>query len=150
MFIADTGNNCIRKITASTGIIDSIAGTSSGGYSGDNGPATSAVLNGPQGVDVDASGIQDYTAIVYHMPSYSILPGNVYVSDSYNNRIRKIAISTGIITTIAGTGASSYSGDDGDATSATFYRPYSIAVDAAGIHATISPPLIVLSLHLSS
>ena len=129
MYIADFGNNCIRKITVSTGIIDSIAGTSTGGYGGDNGPATSAVLNGPQGVDIDAS-------------------GNVYLSDTLNNRIRKVTASTGIITTIAGTGTSSYSGDNGPATSATLYRPYAVVVDASGIHANITTlfPLTYLPL----
>ena len=58
--------------------------------------------------------------------------GNVYIADFYNHRIRKVTISTGIITTIAGTGASSYSGDGGAATSATLYNPYGVALDASG------------------
>ena len=58
--------------------------------------------------------------------------GNVYIADFYNHRIRKVTISTGIITTIAGTGASSYSGDGGAATSATLYYPTGVAVDASG------------------
>ena len=58
--------------------------------------------------------------------------GNVYIADEYNHRIRKVTISTGIITTIAGTGTSSYSGDNGAATSATLYSPYGVAVDASG------------------
>jgi len=56
VYIADTSNNCIRKMTVSTGIITTLAGTGSGSYSGDNGAATSAALNSPQGVAVDASG----------------------------------------------------------------------------------------------
>ena len=56
----------------------------------------------------------------------------MYIADTYNNRIRKVTVSTGIITTIAGTGTGSYSGDNGAATSATFYNPYGVAVDAAG------------------
>ena len=56
--------------------------------------------------------------------------GNVYIADSGNNRIRKV--STGIITTIAGTGSTSYSGDNGAATSATLYFPMGVAVDASG------------------
>ena len=56
----------------------------------------------------------------------------MYVADYYNNRIRKVTVSNGIITTIAGTGASSYSGDDGAATSATLNYPYGVAVDASG------------------
>ena len=60
--------------------------------------------------------------------------GNVYIADSYNHRIRKVTVSTGIITTIAGTGTSSYSGDNSAATSATLRYPYGIAVDTTGIH----------------
>ncbi len=57
MYIADRNNNCIRKVTISTGIISTIAGTGSGTYSGDGGAATSAALYLPQGVTVDSSGI---------------------------------------------------------------------------------------------
>ena len=56
VYIADYSNHCIRKVTVSTGIITTIAGTGSNGYSGDNGAATSATLNGPHGVAVDTSG----------------------------------------------------------------------------------------------
>ena len=59
--------------------------------------------------------------------------GNVYIGDTYNNRIRKVTVSTGIISTIAGSSTSgSYSGDNGAATSATLYRPWQVAVDASG------------------
>ena len=58
--------------------------------------------------------------------------GNGYIADTNNNRIRKVTVSTGIITTIAGTGASSYSGDNGPATSAALYYPAGVALDAAG------------------
>ena len=58
--------------------------------------------------------------------------GNVYIADSSNNRIRKVTVSTGIISTIAGTGASSYSGDNGAATSATLNHPIGVALDASG------------------
>ena len=56
VYIADRYNNCIRKVTVSTGLISTIAGTGSGGYSGDNGAATSATLNYPRGVALDSSG----------------------------------------------------------------------------------------------
>ncbi len=58
--------------------------------------------------------------------------GNVYVADTYNSRIRKVMVSTGIITTIAGTGSASYSGDNGAATSAALYYPRGVALDASG------------------
>ena len=58
--------------------------------------------------------------------------GNVYIADSYNHRIRKVTVSTGIITTIAGTGTSSYSGDNGAATSATLRYPEGVTLDASG------------------
>ena len=58
--------------------------------------------------------------------------GNVYIADYVNSRVRKVTVSTGIITTITGTGTSSYSGDNGPATSATLYYPYGVAVDSAG------------------
>ena len=103
-------------MTVSTGIITNIAGSStSGSYSGDNGPATSAGLNEPRGIALDAL-------------------GNLYIADYHNNRIRKVTVSTGIITTVAGTGTYSYSGDGGAATSATITYPIGIALDSAGIH----------------
>ena len=59
--------------------------------------------------------------------------GNVYIADTYNNRVRKVTVSTGIITTIAGSSTSgSYSGDNGAATSATLYYPWGVALDASG------------------
>ena len=70
----------------------------------------------------------------YHrIQSHPLLSaGNVYVADQYNHRIRKVTVSTGIITTIAGTGSYSYSGDNGAATSATLFGPFGIAVDSSG------------------
>ena len=58
--------------------------------------------------------------------------GNVYIADTYNHRIRKVTVSTGNITTIAGTGSTTYSGDNGAATSATLYLPHGVAVDTSG------------------
>ncbi len=59
--------------------------------------------------------------------------GNVYIADTCSNRIRKVTVSTGIITTIAGTGTYSYSGDNGQATSATLMSPYGVSLDSSGI-----------------
>ncbi len=136
MYIADFNNNRIRKVTISTGIITTIAGSStSGSYSGDNGAATSAGLNDPYGVAVDSAGRQlnDLFVILKLLLIYSSIfaLGNVYFSDFSNHRLRKVTVSTGIITLIAGTGASSYSGDNGPATSATLNYPMGVAVDTS-------------------
>jgi uncharacterized protein (TIGR03437 family) len=126
LYFADTMNNRIRKLTfgtpcnATTGncpaIITTVAGNSPpgglGGFSGDGGPAVDAQLNRPFAVALDTA-------------------GNLYVSDSYNQRIRKID-TNGIITTIAGNGSSGFSGDGGDALNATLGFPTGIAVDAYG------------------
>ena len=131
-------------------IITTIAGTGSQSYSGDNGAATSAKLKYPIGVAVDASGrilyycpLHRYTVssamfdeiffyfVLIDIPVSNI--GNVYIADLFNNRIRKVTVSTGIISTIAGSSASgSYSGDNGAATSATLYFPAGVALDASG------------------
>ena len=66
--------------------------------------------------------------------------GNVYIADTHNHRIRKVTVSTGIISTIAGTGTSSYSGDNGAATSATLANPEGVAVDASGRILYYCPP----------
>ncbi len=117
MYIADYGNARIRKVTVSTDIISLIAGTVTAGYSGDGGPATSAELYGPTGIALDAS-------------------GNIYICDEYNGRIRKITVSTGIVSTIAGVGTSStIVGDGGPATSGKLYNPTGIALDSSGITA---------------
>jgi invasion protein IalB len=112
VYIAEGGQR-IRKITASTGIITTIAGTGTWGFSGDDGQATAAQINSPFGVAVDGS-------------------GNVYIVDQGNQRIRKITASTGVITTIAGTGTAGFSGDGGQATAAQLYNPFSVAVDGSG------------------
>jgi uncharacterized protein (TIGR03437 family) len=111
LYIADSSNNRIRKIS-STGIISTVAGNGGAGYAGDGGPATSAQLYNPLGVAVDGS-------------------GNIYIGDSTNNRVRKVS-SSGIITTVAGTGSAGFSGDSGPATGAQLYNPCGVAVDGSG------------------
>ncbi|WP_400190935.1 IPT/TIG domain-containing protein [Hymenobacter sp. B81] len=115
LYIADFGNNCIRKVSAATGVITTVAGNGTfiSGFSGDGGPATSAQLDAPEGVAVDAS-------------------GNLYIVDSNNYRIRKVSAATGIITTVAGNGTDGYGGDGGPATSARFDNPVEVAVDGSG------------------
>jgi len=89
-----------------------VSGFKTGGFSGDNGPATAAYINGPLGVVADTA-------------------GNVYIADSYNNRIRKIDID-GIITTIGGTGGQGSTGDGGPAIAAEITRPTGMAMDNKG------------------
>jgi len=111
LFIADTDNNRIRRVNTN-GIITTVAGTNGSGFSGDGDMAIIARLNSPSGVAVDAS-------------------GNLFIADSYNNRIRKVDTS-GIITTVAGTNGAGYSGDGGAATNASLNDPSGVAVDASG------------------
>ena len=147
LYIADYGNNRIRKVTISTGIITTIAGTGTGSYSGDNDAATAATLRCPTDVALDSAGSHLHYLIdkIYLICNTLILKhflGNVYIADTLNNRIRKVTVSTGIITTIAGSSTSgSYSGDNGPATSATLYYPGGIALDSAG------KPFLILFFH---
>jgi ribosomal protein S11 len=113
IYIADFSNNCIRMVTKSTGIITTIAGSGGNGYRGDGGQATAAQFGDTAGFAVDAS-------------------GNIYIADSSNNCIRMVTKSTGIITTIAGSGVRGYSGDGGQATAAKFRSAAGVAVDASG------------------
>ncbi|MGA7832360.1 MAG: NHL repeat-containing protein [Terracidiphilus sp.] len=113
VYIADTINNRIRKVTESTDDISTIAGNGTAGYSGDGNTATNAELNNPYGVAVDSS-------------------GNIYIADTYNNRIRKVTASTQQISTVAGNGTAGYSGDGGAATNAEVYLPTGVAVDSSG------------------
>ncbi len=113
VYIADTGNDRVRKVTVSSGNIAALAGTGTAGFTGDGGAATSATLRGPRGVAVDSS-------------------GNVYIADSQNERIRKVTISTGNIETIAGTGTAGSNGDGGLATAAQVNFPHDLTLDASG------------------
>ncbi len=112
LYIADSGNNRIRKVTAATGVISTIAGSSSG-FSGDGGLATAATLAEPTDVSVGGD-------------------GNFYIVDFGNNRIRKIIASSGIISTVAGDGSAAFGGDGAQATSAQINQPYGVAADPAG------------------
>jgi sugar lactone lactonase YvrE len=112
LYIADRDNNRVRRISAATGIITTVAGTGALGYGGDGGPATSAILNRPIAVALDGA-------------------GNLYIADWFNNRVRKVD-TTGVITTVAGTGTAGFAGDGGAATSALLRDPTGVAVDAAG------------------
>ena len=113
LYIADTYNHRIRKVNAKTGIITTVAGTGSKGFSGDGGPATSAKLRYPFSVYVDAR-------------------GNIFIADTYNFRIRKVDGATGIITTVVGDGHERFRGDGGPATDASIDMAYDLAVDNDG------------------
>lgn len=101
----------VRRIETD-GIIKNVAGTLDAGYDGDGGPATAAKLSSPQGIALDSA-------------------GNLYISDTGNNRVRKVG-ADGVINTFAGTGQAGFSGDGGVATSARFYSPTGLTVDTDG------------------
>lgn len=109
-----------------------LAGTGTASYSGDNGDASSATLSSPYGVAVDKSGTQTYYILKYYFITLFAPLDNVYIADTSNHRIRMVTVSTGIISMIAGTGTASYSGDNGQASSATLSSPYGVAVDTSG------------------
>lgn len=111
VYVADAGNNVVRKIDP-RGTISVYAGTGVAGSKGDGGPAKKAQLSVPTGVSLDAL-------------------GDLYISDSGNNKVRKVAPS-GIITTFAGTGAAGYGGDGSAATSAKLFFPSGVGTDAMG------------------
>ncbi len=124
LYIADQGNNRIRKVTAATGIISTVAGgahaSSGADHFGDGGPAINAILNGPADVALDAS-------------------ANLYIADAFHGLIRRVDASSGIITVVAGvvSGGASSTGTDGlgdgsPATQAQLANPSGIAVDAGG------------------
>jgi trimeric autotransporter adhesin len=110
LYIADYGNNVIRKV--SNGVISTVAGSGLQAYAGDGGLATSAGLNGPLGLALDAS-------------------GNLYIADSGNHVVR-IVTPGGVIGTFAGNGNLGDSGDGGLAVNAQLASPYGVAVDASG------------------
>ena len=173
VYISEKINHRVRKVTASTSVITTIAGTGSSGYSGDGGQATAAKIAYPHGVDLDSSGnvyFNDWsaynvvrkvtvstgvittvagtgsttggyngdniqaTAATLNWPHDVVLDsyGNLYIADFYNNRIRKVTISTGLITTIVGMGTASSTGDGSAATSATIKGPSNSRFDSAG------------------
>ena len=117
VYFSDYFNYVIRKVTVSTGIISTVAGSgsTSGGYNGDNIQATTATLNLPHDVVLD---------------SYN----NLYIADRFNNRVRKVDGSTGVITTVVGTSAASSTGDGSAATSATTYGPCYCRFDSSGYY----------------
>ena len=112
LFIADTQNNRIREVTPN-GIIHTVVGTGQNAFGGDGGPGTAASISTPRGLAVAPD-------------------GSLFFSDTGNNRVRRWDPSTGIVTTIVGTGAKGYSGDHGPAGAATLYDPRGLSFDNLG------------------
>lgn len=113
IYISDRMNNRIRKIEITTGIINTVVGNGTGGYTGDGIAATSATLETPVGICIDKF-------------------NNLYIADFGNHRVRKVELNTGIISTIAGTGEMGYSGDGGLAINAKLLFPNAVAIDTMG------------------
>ena len=113
LYIADTHNHRIRRVSAATGIITTVAGSGVSGNSGDGGPATAAQINSPNSVAADGF-------------------GNLYITDGYSSRVRKVSAATGAIVTVAGIGAPGYSGDDGPATNVKLGQHLYVGVDKFG------------------
>ena len=176
IFVANRLNHRIRRIDGATGLIDTVAGNGFAGFSGDNGVATSATLNAPSGVAVDAAanlyiydaGNQRIRRVTPDLPGIpgrittiagngtagfggdggqatsAVLnlaypgtltvdaAGDLYFVDRNNHRIRKITLSTGVITTVAGTGVAGFNGDGTDPTGTFLSFPSSVAFDAMG------------------
>jgi hypothetical protein len=110
VFFADTGNHVIRRIDAVTGYLSTVAGTGTAqGYTGDNHPANAATLSLPEGLAFDAN-------------------GDLYIADTGNNVIREVNASTGVITTVAGTGVAGYNADGIPATTAKLDSPWNLVV----------------------
>jgi len=112
LFVYERWGHRVRRIDADTGILSTVAGNGTAGFSGDGGPATDAQINGVEDMVFDAA-------------------GNLYLADTNNNRIRKVTPG-GTITTIAGTGSTGHTGDGGPAAAAGIGYPVAIAVDADG------------------
>ena len=113
IYIADAGNDRIRRVDASTGIIETVAGNGTAGFSGDGGSAIEASLKYPHSVFLDKD-------------------GNIFISDMFNFRIRKVSASTGIIETVAGNGNQGFSGDGGLAINASISTAQEIHLDNKG------------------
>ena len=171
LFIADAGNNVIREVAHGTGIITTVAGNGTSGYSGDGGAATAAELSWPNAVAVDSAGnvficegpsSDRVREVLASTGTIVTVAGNgtagysgdggqatsaelndacgitvdnaqhLFIADNYNERIREVNLLTGIITTVAGDGNSSYSGDGGQATAAGLGSPSGVALDGRG------------------
>jgi len=114
IYLAEARNHCVRRIDRETGVITTIAGNGTAGYSGDGGPAVAATLNEPYSLTV-------------HQQS-----GDIYIVDRLNAAVRRVDGTTGIITTVAGTGESGYGGDGGPGDRAQLREPNDCFLDSKG------------------
>ena len=114
VYASDNNYHRIYQISASTGLLTTVAGTGIPGYSGDGGPATAASLNYPYGIAVDPT-------------------GDLYIADANNDRVRYVSAATGLISTLAGTGKGSYNGDNIPASTAEVAGPHGVAVGSTGL-----------------
>ena len=112
LFFADARAHLVRKIDHVSGRMTTVAGSGVQGYAGDGGPATAANLDAPEGLAIDSA-------------------GNLYLSDTHNQRVRRVDGKTGIITTVVGTGQAGYSGDSGAGVSAEVRLPRGVALDSS-------------------
>ncbi len=113
LYISDNNNYRVRRVDQATGIITTIAGNGTSGFSGDNGLAINAQLSSALGIAFDSF-------------------GNLFIADGSNNRIRKVDLSSGIITTVAGNGTYGFFGDSGQATAAELAFPVGVSFDSMG------------------
>src|SRR5215468_5347513 len=113
LYVAEATNHCIRRIDPVTGMITTVAGTGAVGYSGDGGPATRATLNQPYSLQIDTN-------------------GDIYIVDRLNAVIRKVEATTGMITTVAGTGEPGSGDDGGPGTRAQLREPNDCYLDGRG------------------
>ncbi len=114
LYICDFGNNRVRRVDLATGTISTVPGAGPAGFSGDGGPATAAQLSQVMGL--------------------ALYSGSLYIVDVGNNRVRRVELATGIISTFAGTGTAGFSGDGGPATAAQLNMPTALAIDPGNLY----------------
>jgi sugar lactone lactonase YvrE len=115
LYVADTGNHVVRRVARATGIVTTVVGTGAPGGAGDGGPATAAQLRGPRSLAFGPA-------------------GDLYIADTGNHRVRRVEMQSGIITTVAGTGAPGFSGDGGASSQARLHAPAGLAVSPSGTY----------------
>jgi sugar lactone lactonase YvrE len=113
LYFADTCNHRVRRIDGVTGLIGTVAGNGTQGFAGDGSPATAASIDSPAGIAVDGQ-------------------GNIFLADAHNQRVRRIGHATGVMTSVAGIGVGAFSGDGGSAAIAAVALPHGLSIDGPG------------------